>query len=168
MPLTPHSSYEVVVFIKHGVKHKLGVHPMLMSLGRIMAFILSSLVFNIWSCCNCKLWHFVGLNGGLAGLALTSSIGLLRTFQWGIRESVETENQMTSVERVLEYSELPTEAALETRPDLEPSSNWPQSGTILCDMVNLRYNPESPLVLKDLKFHIYSKEKVSRATLSMG
>ena len=35
-------------------------------------------------------------------------------FQWAIRQSAETENNMTSVERVMEYGQLPSEAALES------------------------------------------------------
>lgn len=54
------------------------------------------------------------MDGSSAGLAITQSISLTGIFQWGMRQSAEMENQMTSVERVLEYTHLPREPTLKS------------------------------------------------------
>lgn len=80
-------------------------------------------------------------------------------FQWGMRQSAETENFMTSVERALEYSKLEPEAELKSKPDVEPPLEWPQSGQIeFCDM-SLSYEKGKP-VLKNLSFNILPSEKI--------
>ena len=69
---------------------------------------------------------------------------------------------MISVERVLEYSKLPEEAALESEEKRRPPDNWPKGGAIQADNMCLQYFPNSPTVLKDLTFRIKEKEKVNK------
>ncbi len=54
------------------------------------------------------------MSGSEAGLAISSAMALTGMFQWGVRQSAEVENQMTSVERVIEYSNITSEAPLDS------------------------------------------------------
>lgn len=65
---------------------------------------------------------------------------------------------MTSVERVVEYAELESEAPWET--DKKPPHDWPKTGSITFDRVNFSYSANEPLVLKNLTVVFTSKEKV--------
>ena len=53
----------------------------------------------------------VGKPGAAAdtGLSLSYLLQLTGIFQWMIRQSAEVENQLTSCERIVEYSKLPAE-----------------------------------------------------------
>lgn len=81
-------------------------------------------------------------------------------FQWGMRQSAELENQMTSVERVLEYTDVEKERALDTPPDKKPPPTWPQQGEVRFKDLYLRYNPSDPPVLRNLNFTVRPREKV--------
>lgn len=85
-------------------------------------FIASSRAFGFWLDVFCLVYIALvtlsflimyddasgSMKGGDVGLAITQSIGLTGMFQWGMRQSTELENQMTSVERILEYRYVPT------------------------------------------------------------
>lgn len=103
---------------------------------------------------------FIEIFGGNVGLAITQAIGLTGMFQWGMRQSTELENQMTSVERVIEYNDIEHEAALESQPNQKPPSTWPDSGRIQFIDVFLRYFAQDAPVLKRLNFTILPREKV--------
>ena len=55
---------------------------------------------------------FTDVLGGDVGVAVTSCIFLTGALQYGMRQSAETENLMTSVERVMEYGQIKSEADL--------------------------------------------------------
>lgn len=65
---------------------------------------------------------------------------------------------MTSVERVVEYTELKSEAPWKSQQ--EPPSDWPSKGQVTFSHVNLSYSPNGPLVLKDISFSFQPSEKV--------
>lgn len=67
--------------------------------------------------------------------------------------------QMTSVERVSEYCELEPEAPLEIE-GKKPAEAWPESGVVEAKNLSLRYDQETPFVLRDLTFTIRAQEKV--------
>lgn len=92
---------------------------------------------------------------GKVGLALTQAFSLTGMLQWGIRQWAELENQMTSVERLLEYSTVTPENRSGRRPD-----RWPSSGRIEYKSVNLTYYTSNNLVLKDLSFVIEPNQKI--------
>lgn len=54
------------------------------------------------------------ISGDEVGLAITQCIALCGVFQWGMRQSAELENQMTSVERILEFTRVEHEPSLES------------------------------------------------------
>lgn len=61
---------------------------------------------------NLQLIAIISASG--VGLAIYSAISLLNSFQVGVHQSAEAENHMTSVERVIEYTSIESEADLES------------------------------------------------------
>ncbi|XP_023237649.1 multidrug resistance-associated protein 1-like isoform X1 [Centruroides sculpturatus] len=125
------------------------------------------LAINLEFCGNCVVL-FAGLFAVLAKDTLTAgSVGLIvsyalpvtSTLSWLVRMSSELETNIVAVERVIEYSETPTEAAWE-KPESKPDPSWPQKGKVeFCDF-SLQYRPELELVLKAIDCCFHPNEKI--------
>lgn len=76
--------------------------------------------------------------------------------QYGVRQSAESMQQMTSVERVLQYTDLDQEP----KPEKQPPSNWPSSGRVQFKQMSLRYDPNDPPILINLNIDIQPGWKV--------
>lgn len=81
---------------------------------------------------------------------------LTGVLQWGIRQWAELENQMTCVERILEYADIEKE----DKATGEKLENWPTDGKIVYENVNLSYGTSKGLVLKNINFIINPKSKI--------
>lgn len=80
--------------------------------------------------------------------------------QWGMRQTAEIENQMTSVERVMEYANLPSEPPLESTAENKPPVEWPQNGTIQFQDLSFKYSANGEFVLRDITIDVKAGEKV--------
>ncbi|CAH8829286.1 unnamed protein product [Trichobilharzia szidati] len=93
------------------------------------------------------------------GLMITYGINFVGLFQWFIRQSAEVHNQMVSVERIVEYIDLPPELNYTSNQVTLPD-NWPQSGHIEFQNFSISYDGEQSWALKNINFVIESGFKV--------
>lgn len=99
-----------------------------------------------------------GVSGDKVGLAITQAMTMTGLLQWGIRHSVEVTNQLMSVERTLEYSDL--EAERQPKKPIEVNAAWPLHGHIEFKNVTYRYLHEGEPVLQRVSFAVQPREKV--------
>ena len=100
-----------------------------------------------------------GLSAGMVGLAMSYALQITTSLNWIVRQTVEVETNIVSVERVLEYARLPSEA-----PDIisknRPKISWPAHGAVEFNNYSTRYRPGLDQVLKNINLHIKSHEKI--------
>ncbi|KZF22614.1 multidrug resistance-associated protein 1 [Xylona heveae TC161] len=100
-----------------------------------------------------------GLSAGLVGLAMSYALQITQSLNWIVRQTVEVETNIVSVERVLEYARLPSEAP-EIIARHRPPISWPSQGAVTFHSYSTRYRPELDLALKDINLHIRPREKI--------
>ena len=75
-----------------------------------------------------------------------------------VQTYAQNEQNFNAVERILYYTELPSEGATTTPND--PPASWPEAGEIDFKDVEMSYRPGLPPVLKGVSFHVNPGEKV--------
>lgn len=87
-------------------------------------------------------------------LAIVYSIQLLDTLQWTARVIIETENNLTSVERLLAFDNIAKESKPLPSADNIVPKNWPSQGSVRISDLSLRYRDGLPLVLKSVSLEV--------------
>lgn len=99
------------------------------------------------------------IDPGAAGLSLSYAITFTDIVLWLVRLYGANEQNMNSVERVKEYTEVEQEAK-EHIPDTKPAANWPSHGAVQFIGYTTRYRADLAPVLKNVTFKVKAGEKV--------
>ena len=99
------------------------------------------------------------ISPGLVGLSISYALQITQCLSCVVRMASELETNIVAVERVKEYSEVPTEAP----PIVEshrPPDDWPPEGHVKFDHYSTRYREGLDLVLKNISLDIPGGTKV--------
>lgn len=103
---------------------------------------------------------FSEVTGGHVGLAITQILSLISLAQWGVRLTAELENNMTSVERVMEYVNLESEESPKHK-IIDVPEKWSTKGEIEFVDVSLKYSEKGDYMLKSFNLKVNPGEKVA-------
>jgi ABC-type multidrug transport system fused ATPase/permease subunit len=93
---------------------------------------------------------YSGLSGGAVGFVLAAAATFVDTTHQMCRKYGDLQMNFASVQRVIEYLDLPQEPT-----GSPPPTDWPgPKDDIILSHVTLRYKPDNPAVLKDVSFRI--------------
>ncbi|KAG0057832.1 Multidrug resistance-associated protein 1 [Gryganskiella cystojenkinii] len=98
------------------------------------------------------------LDPSLVGLTLSFAMSITEEVATLVRNFCDLQNQLVNMERVLEYTDLKTEAPEITPIRLPP--NWPSEGRISFRNYSTRYREGLDLVIKNVSMEIKPSEKV--------
>ncbi|XP_034944749.1 multidrug resistance-associated protein 4-like [Chelonus insularis] len=139
-----------------------GAWYLFIATGAAFGFILDLIACAFISCV-CYSFILIGSDnvfGASVGLAISQSLILTGMVQYGVRQSTEVQSQMTSVERIIQYTDLPKEEPGD--PQSTPK-NWPSKGRIEFKNVFLHYKKDDLPVLKDINITIEPGWKIGVA-----
>ncbi|KAL0306274.1 UNVERIFIED_CONTAM: ABC transporter C family member 3 [Sesamum radiatum] len=94
----------------------------------------------------------------IAGLAVTYGLSLNALQSWIVWTLSNMETKIISVERILQYSSIPSEPPLVVESN-RPQSHWPTHGEVSIQNLQVRYAPHMPLVLRGLTCTFFGEKK---------
>jgi ATP-binding cassette subfamily C (CFTR/MRP) protein 1 len=100
-----------------------------------------------------------GMDAGLLGLMMSQALSTTQTLNWVVRSASEVEQNIVSVERVLNYSDTESEAAYTV--EEKPPTEWPTQGKIEFRNYSTRYRKDLDMVLKNVSLTIQDRERIA-------
>ena len=97
----------------------------------------------------------------LVGLSLVYIVQTVNLTQYTVRQLMEVETLMTSVERVMTYTELEAEPGYKV--ERNPPQIWPNEGSIASKNISLTYYSGGPRILKNITLNINGGAKIGIA-----
>ncbi|XP_019193984.1 PREDICTED: ABC transporter C family member 3-like [Ipomoea nil] len=98
------------------------------------------------------------IDASVAGLAVTYGLNLNILQAWVVKNLCSLENKIISVERILQYSSLPSEPPLVIESN-RPNPDWPSNGDVDISNLQVRYAPHMPLVLRGITCTLFGGKK---------
>ncbi|KAF2402739.1 P-loop containing nucleoside triphosphate hydrolase protein [Trichodelitschia bisporula] len=113
--------------------------------GALFSFVVATLVVSL-----------KGMDAALSGFALGFTLHYTEVVSALLRNFAQVELGMNAAERILEYTDLPTE------PDAgaDPPAAWPSGGEVHVRDLEVAYAPDLPPVLTGLTFKVGKGERV--------
>ncbi|GMI75093.1 ATP-binding cassette C3, MULTIDRUG RESISTANCE PROTEIN 3, multidrug resistance-associated protein 3 [Hibiscus trionum] len=99
------------------------------------------------------------IDPSMAGLAATYGLNLNVLQAWVVWNLCNVENKMISVERILQFSNIPSEAPLVIE-DCRTKPEWPTKGRIELENLQVQYKPTLPMVLKGITCTFPGEKKI--------
>ncbi|KAF3796553.1 ABC transporter C family member 3 [Nymphaea thermarum] len=99
------------------------------------------------------------ISPGIAGLSVTYGLNLNMLQMWVVWNLCILETKIISVERILQYTRIPSEPPLVIETN-RPSTSWPSHGEIAIRDLQVRYAPHLPLVLRGLTCTLHGGSKI--------
>ncbi|KAK8521236.1 hypothetical protein V6N12_005146 [Hibiscus sabdariffa] len=100
-------------------------------------------------------------SSGFIGMALSYGLSLNMSLVFSIQNQCTIANYIISVERLNQYMHIPSEAP-EVIEESRPPSNWPTVGKVDIRDLQIRYRPDSPLVLRGISCTFQGGHKIDQ------
>ncbi|XP_021764950.1 ABC transporter C family member 10-like [Chenopodium quinoa] len=98
-------------------------------------------------------------SSGFIGMALSYGLSLNMSLVNSIQNQCTLANYIICVERLDQYMHIPSEAP-EVIEDSRPPENWPSAGKVEICNLQIRYRPDTPLVLKGISCTFEGGDKI--------